>query len=105
MMGGLSVFVALLIMFMWLGPVWRRKVAGMGFFTDIGVHIILQLLLGGASDGRMALLFGGVLFNLALVVYRKLRGYSTYTDGQWINHSGLFNRAQPRPAERSGPAQ
>jgi hypothetical protein len=103
-MGGVSVFVGLLILFMWLGPVWRRRIVGLGAFTDIGVHFILQVLLGGASEGRMAMLFGGVMFNIALMVYRKLRGSSTVVNGVWVTHSGWFYRAKQRPTGSSASA-
>ena len=101
-MDGIAVFVALFILYMWLGPVWRKRVAGLGFFTDISVHLVLQIMLGGASEGRMALLFGGVMFNIALLVYRKIRGYSTFTNGSWVTHSGWFYRVpKSRPADSS----
>jgi hypothetical protein len=96
-MDGLAVWVALSIMFSWLGPKWRKRVVGMGLLTDISVHVILQTLLGGANDGRMAMLFGGVMFNLTLMLYRKLRGYSTLSNGEWIEHPGWFRRVKSRP--------
>lgn len=92
MLDGLSVFTGLLLLFMWLGPSLRRKVAGLGGFTDVGIHIVLQVMLGGAAEGRMAMLFGGVMFNIALLVYRKLRGYHTIVNGEWVPHSGWFWR-------------
>lgn len=101
-MNGLAVWVALCIMFSWLGPVWRKRFVGMGLLADIATHVILQTLLGGANEGRMALLFGGVMFNLTLMIYRKLRGYSTRSDGEWVEHSGWFRRVpKPRPTECS----
>ena len=104
MINGIAVFIALSMFFIWFGKKWRKRVAGMGLFTDISIHIILQCLLGGANDGRLAVLFGGVMFNLALMFYRKTRGYTTYTDGQWVEHSGLLYRAKSRPNGSSGSA-
>jgi hypothetical protein len=101
MINGIAVYISLCLLFIWFGTTWRKRLVGIGLLTDIGVHVILQLLLGGDGEGRLAVLFGGVMFNLTLMLYRKLRGYSTYTDGQWVNHSGLFYRAQPRPDEGS----
>lgn len=103
-MNGLAVWIGLCIMFSWAGSKWRKRLVGMGMLTDIATHVILQAMLGGASDGRMALLFGGVMFNLTLMLYRKLRGYSNYTDGQWVDHPGLLRRVKPRSTECSGQA-
>lgn len=91
MLNGIAVFVMLTMLFMWCGKKWRQRLAGMGLFTDISVHIICQLLLGGANEGRLAVLFGCVMFNLSLMSYRKLWGYSSFTDGQWVFNRGLFN--------------
>jgi hypothetical protein len=100
-MNGLAVWIALCIMFSWLGSKWRKRIVGMGLLTDISVHILLQVLLGGANDGRMAMLFGGVMFNLTLMLYRKLRGYSTLSQGEWVEHSGWFRRVKSRSTESS----
>lgn len=105
MINGIAVFIALCFLFLWLGSTWRKRLAGMGFFTDITIHILLQLFLGGANDGRLAVLLGGVMFNVTMLAYRKLRGYSTFTGGQWVNHSGLFYRvSKPRSDVGSGRA-
>ena len=69
--GGIAVYVALLMLFLWLPTEGRQFVARMGFFTDISVHIICQWLLGGDGFGRMSMLFGCVAFNLTLMGYRK----------------------------------
>lgn len=87
MLNGIGVFVMLLMLFTWIGRNWRLRLAGMGALTDISVHIIAQLLLGGAHEGRLAVLFGCVFFNLYLMSYRKLFGYID-SDGF---HHGLFN--------------
>lgn len=72
-MGGIAVYVALLMLFLWLPKHIRVLVASFGFFTDITVHLVLQGLLGGDGYGRMSMLFGGVMFNLTLMLYRKFR--------------------------------
>lgn len=92
MINGVAVFVMLCMFFMWFGSKWRKRLAGFGLLTDISIHILLQAFLGGDGEGRLAVLFGGVMFNLALMTYRKFRGYSTFTNGRWINHPGWFYR-------------
>jgi hypothetical protein len=90
MLNGIAVFVMLAMLFMWLGKKWRQRLVGMGFLTDISVHVICQFLLGGANEGRLAVLFGCVMFNLYLMTYRKLWGYQAFEDGEWTTHRGLF---------------
>lgn len=90
MLNAFAVFVMLTMLFMWVGKKWRQRLVGMGFITDITVHIICQAMLGGANEGRLAVLFGCVMFNLSLMTYRKLWGYSAFEDGEWKNHRGLF---------------
>ena len=92
MFNGLAVFIMLSMMFMWCGSKWRKRLVGFGLLTDISIHILLQAFLGGDGEGRLAVLFGGVMFNLSLMIYRKLRGYSTFTDGKWVMHKGWFYR-------------
>lgn len=70
-MGGIAVYVALIMLFLWLPKEARQFVARMGFFTDITIHLVLQGLLGGDGYGRMSMLFGGVAFNLTLMGYRR----------------------------------
>lgn len=91
MLNGFAVFVMLAMLFVWCGTNIRQRLAGFGFFTDISIHLIAQFLLGGAHEGRIAVLFGCVMFNLYLMTYRKLWGYQTFTDGEWVKHKGLFN--------------
>lgn len=91
MLNGFAVFVMLSMLFIWCGPNLRQRLAGFGFFTDITVHVIAQALLGGANEGRLAVLFGCVMFNLYLMTYRKLWGYQSFTDGEWVKRNGLFN--------------
>jgi hypothetical protein len=69
--GGIAVFVALLMLFLWLPVSLRQSLARFGFFTDISIHIVCQVMLGGDGIGRMSMLFGCVAFNLLLMVYRK----------------------------------
>lgn len=91
MLNGFAVFVMLTMLFIWCGPKWRQRLAGFGFITDITVHVIAQALLGGAHEGRIAVLFGCVMFNLSLMTYRKLWGYQTFSEGEWVVRNGLFN--------------
>jgi hypothetical protein len=91
MLNGIAVFVMLTMLFMWCGKKWRQRLAGFGFVTDISVHLICQFLLGGANEGRLAVLFGCVMFNLGLMTYRKLWGYQSISEGEWKTTPGLFN--------------
>ena len=95
--------MALCMLFIWCGRTWRKRLVGMGLVTDIGIHVILQIMLGGANDGRLAVLLGGVMFNLTLMFYRKTRGYSTRIDGEWVEHNGLRNHARNREILSSVP--
>jgi membrane-associated protease RseP (regulator of RpoE activity) len=99
MLNGIAVFIMLSMMFMWCGSKWRKRLVGFGLLTDITIHVLLQAFLGGDGEGRLAVLFGGVMFNLALMFYRKVRGYSSFEDGQWVMHGGWFYR--PRVTVRA----
>jgi hypothetical protein len=90
MLNGIAVFVMLLMLFMWLGRNWRQRLVGFGFITDLSVHVLCQFLLGGANEGRLAVLFGCVMFNLFLMSYRKLWGWQAFENGEWTLHRGLF---------------
>ena len=92
MINGIAVFVMLIMLFMWAGTKWRKRLVGFGFLTDISVHILLQAFLGGDGEGRLAVLFGGVMFDLFLMFYRKVWGYSSFTNGEWTMHRGLLYR-------------
>lgn len=98
MLNGIGVFVMLLMLFMWLGCNWRRRLAGMGALTDISVHVLGQLLLGGAHEGRLAVLFGCVMFNLYLMSYRTLWGYQ---DGDGF-HPGWLNLRRRNGTSQAG---
>lgn len=102
MLNGIAVFVMLTMAFMWCGKKWRQRLVGFGLLTDVMVHILCQALLGGANEGRLAVLFGCVMFNLSLMTYRKIWGYQSFDDGQWVFHRGLFNfrSAHGTPASR-----
>ena len=102
MLNGIAVFVMLTMLFMWCGKKWRQRLVGMGFLTDISVHILCQLLLGGANEGRLAVLFGCVMFNLHLMTYRKLWGYSAFEEGAWVFHRGLFNFRRNHGTSQAG---
>jgi hypothetical protein len=91
MLNGIAVFVMLTMAFMWCGKQWRLRLVGFGLLTDIMVHVVCQALLGGANEGRLAVLFGCVMFNLSLMSYRKIWGYQSYEDGEWVRHYGWFN--------------
>ena len=91
MLNGIAVFVMLLMLYAWLGKTWRQRLAGLGFFTDVSVHILCQLMLGGAHDGRLAVLFGCIMFNLFLMTYRRFWGYQFPSENGWVFHRGWFN--------------
>ena len=92
MINGIAVFIMLTMAFMWCGTKWRKRLVGFGLLTDISVHILLQAFLGGDGEGRLAVLFGGVMFNFYLMFYRKLFGYSQFANGEWRMFPGWFYR-------------
>jgi hypothetical protein len=93
MMMGITMFISLLFLASWIPAEWKRRLVGFGFATDIAVHVILQTLFGGDAEGRVGMLFAGVLFNCAMHLYRKLFGYETLSgDMDWVRHPGMFNK-------------
>ena len=73
MFNGIAVYLSLVLMFIWAGPVWRLTFVRFGMVTDIIVHATCQFLLGGHGDGRIAVLFGCLMFSFTLMAYRKIR--------------------------------
>lgn len=73
MFEGLAVYMSLCLIFIWLGSTWRKHVARYGLITDIVIHGTCQLMLGGAHQGRIAVLFGCLLFSFTLMAYRRFR--------------------------------
>lgn len=73
MFDGIAVYLSLVLIFIWLGPVWRRHIARFGLVTDLAVHGTCQLLLGGHNQGRIATLFGCLMFSFTLMAYRKIK--------------------------------
>lgn len=92
MINGIVMFISLLFLASWIPAHWKRRLVGFGFWTDVGVHVMLQSLFGGDGDGRIAMLFAGVLFNVAMHAYRRLYGYETLTNFEWVRYPGLLTR-------------
>ena len=91
MINGIVMFISLLFLASWIPAEWKRRAVGFGFLTDVSVHIILQSLFGGDGDGRIAMLFAGVLFNVAMHAYRKLYGYEKLQNFVWVRHPGALS--------------
>lgn len=72
MFNGIAVYLSLMMLFLWAGPKGRIHIARFGMFTDIVVHVAAQLMLGGHGDGRIAVLFGCLMFSFTLMGYRKI---------------------------------
>lgn len=78
MFNAFAMYLMLLFACSWLSPAMRRRLAGMGLFTDISLHAGLQFMFGGDADGRVAMLFAGLMFNLTMHAYRWYAGYTTF---------------------------
>lgn len=89
MINGLVMFVSLLFLASWIPAHWKRRAVGAGLLSDIAIHIILQSLFGADADGRIAMLFAGVLFNGSMHLYRKLYGFEKLTAGGWVRYPGV----------------
>lgn len=72
MTNGIALYISLMLLFFWAGPKGRLWLVKFGMATDILVHVICQWLFGGHNDGRMAILFGCLLFSLSLLIYRRV---------------------------------
>lgn len=74
---GISMFIAVMFLASWLSPKTKRKLVGMGLFTDIAVHTLLQSLFAGTGEERVGMLIAGILINLTMHTYKKLYGWET----------------------------
>lgn len=74
---GISMFIAVMFLASWLSPKTKRKLVGMGLFTDIAVHALLQSLFAGTGEERVGMLIAGILINLTMHTYKKLYGWET----------------------------
>lgn len=83
MINGIVMWISFMILWSWIPTNWKRRIVGYGFAADIAVHVILQGLFGGDGEGRIAMLFGGVLINLTLKTYRKIWGCQKLTAEGW----------------------
>lgn len=92
MVNGIVMFISLLFLASWLPAHYKRRLVGFGFFTDVGVHVVLQSLFGGDGDGRIAMLFAGVLFNVAMHAYRWAFGYEKLSNFEWVRYPGAMTR-------------
>ena len=92
MVNGFVMFISLCFLASWIPAHYKRRLVGFGFFTDVAVHVMLQSLFGGDGDGRIAMLFAGVLFNVAMHTYRKLYGYEKLVNFEWVRYPGALTR-------------
>lgn len=101
MMMGITMFISLVFLASWISASWKRRLVGFGLLTDVSVHIILQFLFGGDAEGRVGMLFAGVLFNCAMHMYRKFFGYEVIEDGEWVRYQGVFNKIGKVPVKET----
>ncbi|MBT9153351.1 MAG: hypothetical protein DDT39_00008 [Firmicutes bacterium] len=94
MLNGLVMFISLLFLASWIPAHWKRRAVGFGLWTDVGIHVLLQTLFGGDADGRIAMLFAGVLMNMAMHTYRYFLGYETmlWSKMIWVRHPGRLTQ-------------
>jgi hypothetical protein len=94
MINGLVMFISLLFLASWIPAEWKRRAVGFGLGTDIAIHVVLQSLFGGDGDGRIAMLFAGVLMNASMHAYRALFGYETLVWSRmvWVRYPGRLTR-------------
>lgn len=83
MFTALTMYIAVMLLASWIPAQWKRRLVGMGLFTDIAVHVILQSMFGGDAAGRAGLLLAGVMINGTMHLYRKMAGYEV-PDKDWI---------------------
>lgn len=75
----LAMFIAFLFLTSWVSPKVKRKAVGLGLFTDITCHIVLQSLFAGTGEERVGMLLAGILINMSMHVYKHFYGYETLT--------------------------
>ena len=95
----LAMFLAFLLLCRWVPPHWRRRCVGYGLITDISVHVVLQGLFGGDANGRAGVLLAGVLINIVMHAYRKLKGYEKLTMDGWQRYNGDGSPVSTQTAE------
>lgn len=87
----IAMYVATMFLSSWFSAQTRRRVVGYGLISDISVHIILQSMFGGDANGRAGLLLAGVMINITMHAYRRLRGYERYVLGRgWVRYAGAL---------------
>lgn len=91
---GIAMWIAVMFLASWIPAQWKRRLVGMGFFTDITVHIVLQTLFGGDAGGRVAMLFGGILINVTMHIYKRLLGYEKLSASGWTRYAGALTKEQ-----------
>lgn len=92
MINGLVMYISLLFLASWIDAKWKRRLVGFGLLTDVSIHVCLQYLFGGDGDGRIAMLFAGVLMNATMHLYKRLYGYERIEKGQWVRYPGALTR-------------
>lgn len=96
----ITMYISFLLLCRWVSPTWRRRFVGYGLVTDICVHVVLQGMFGGDAEGRAGLLLAGLLINMTMHAYKRLRGYERITETGWQRYNG---NGEPIPPEKTEP--
>lgn len=97
MLNGIAMWIAFCFLTSWISAQTKRRVVGYGLITDISTHVVLQLMFGADSDGRIAMLFAGLLINATMHGYRKMYGWERLTAKGWVRYAGAFTPPAPPP--------
>lgn len=84
---GVGFYVAFVFLTTWLSPTIKRRAVGYGFYSDVSMHFLLQMMFGGDAGGRGGMVLAGVLINITMHLYRYYNGYETWVKGTgWVHH-------------------
>lgn len=100
MINGIAMCIAFCFLASWISPQAKRRVVGYGLIADISTHVVLQVMFGGDSTGRIAMLFAGLLINGVMHAYRKAYGYERLTAKGWVRYAGAFTPPPPPAAPK-----
>lgn len=84
----IAMYIAFMLLSLWLPAEWKRRAVGYGLLTDILTHVLLQTLFGGDAQGRVGMLLAGVLINITMHAYRRMYGYEKLTTRGWQRYAG-----------------
>lgn len=93
----IGMWIAFLFLTSWVPAHWKRRAVGLGLFTDISMHVVLQTLFGGDAAGRAGMLFAGILINVTMHAYKRLCGYEKLTTTGWVRYEPTPLRKDAKP--------